>query len=839
VAIAAALIVGAACGGARPEPVGSATAALLAIGMAVRQRRRPRLKAALAAFAALAIGSAVQGFAWRAAGNRIDATFGGARSKELEVVGRLLAAPERRSDGGRALELATNTAPALRLRLAIAAIPADDATRLDGLRRGDTIRVWCRLRAPEGGPGRSANDARRGLAAERLDATGRVKSSRLVRLITLGSPSPGRALDDARVRARGALDRAVGSEGETRAVIGAMLLGDRFLLSEETQNVLREAGLVHILSISGLHTALSIVLLLALLRRAGLGARGVAFAGGAGIVAFSTFVGHGASVLRACASLGVGLTARLSGRDVEPLAGLALAAATLVLAVPALAWNAGFLLSVTATAGLLAAPPGSSAFGRALAISTGAYLATVPLLAARFGRLAPAAFVANFAAAPLCAFCLAAGAAAIACASIPVAGDLAAGAAKSAVSALMLVSKLAGMIPGGHLRVARPHAILALTYVALLVATDLANGGANHRLRRVLRLTLALCAIAIHLGPPPPGPDAVAIELLDVGQGLAVVVRGPDGGFVLSDAGPSGNGQFDAGDRIVVPALVDQGCRRLEVFALSHDHDDHAGGALAVLRDLDVGELWVGEGSELDPLTQRVLADAVARGVAVRRLKRGDEARRAGLTLSVLHPGVDDRSRSLNDRCLVLHLGAPNGSAVLLPGDLEAAGERALLASHADPQASVLVAPHHGANGSSTAAFLARVAPRFVLVSAGEDNRFGHPGQAALARFADAGAKVLRTDRDGTIVLRSNASSWLASVEKDRHGDEREDEDQGERDREEDAPPAERTGLVEKTGVTVPQYEQNHEPQAVCGRRSGDHALDDDEHRESADGRER
>ena len=787
VPIAAALIIGAACGGVRPTPEAAGVAACVAVVLALLVRRRKTIVLLLIASAAFALGAAAQGFAWRDAGRRLDATFGACAARELELVARIVAAPERDREGGRALKVETvpdGTTPALRLRLDIVDIPDDDAGRIDDLRGGDVVRVWCRLRAPVAGPGISEANARRRLVSQRLDATGRVKSSRLVRLVAPGGWSPSRALDVARVRARGALDRALGTTGETRAVVGAMLLGDRLLLDEDTNALLRDAGLIHILSISGLHTALSVLLVLAMLRRAGLGARGLFVAGGALLLAFAAFVGHGASVWRACASLGVGLLARVFSRDVDPLAALAVSAALLVLAVPTLAFSAGFLLSVVATAGLVVALPrvaagarGPSALSQSLAASLGAYLATAPLLATLFGRLAPAALVANLVAAPLCAACLAAGAATIVLSSVPLAGAVAAVGAKAAVFALLLASRFAASIPGGHLRVAPPPAGLVAAYVALLLATAFWNGAWSRSGGRAIRLLLALCAIALHLGSPPSGRGPIGAEVLDVGQGLAVVLRGADGRFVLVDAGPSGEGRFDAGDRIVVPALAARGCRRLEVLALSHDNDDHAGGARAVLRDIEVGELWVGEGSERDPLTRSLTADAVARGVAVRRLKRGDGAVRAGLDLSVLHPGVNDRGRSLNDRCLALRARTADGASILLPGDLESSGEGALLAAGADPRAGALVAPHHGADGSSTSAFLARVAPRFVLVSAGAGNRFGHPGRRALSRFAAVGARVLRTDLDGTITLDDEGGSWRASVEKERRRDEREDED--------------------------------------------------------------
>jgi competence protein ComEC len=846
VPVAAALIVGATMGGARPTPGTAAVAAGAAVIAAACVRRSPRLVAVLLAVAAAAVGSAAQGLAWRSAGGRLDAVFGASETRDLAVVARVVGSPERNRDGGRALlveTVATATTPALRLRLDIVDVPSDDRARIDAVLHGDTVDAWCRLRAPVAGPGTSAADARRRLAAQRLDAAGRVKSSRLVKVIGEGRWSPVRALDAARVGARGALDRALGPASTARAVLGAMLLGDRLLLEDDTNALLRDAGLIHILSISGLHTALTVLLLLAMLRRAGLGAWSVLFVGGAGLLAFAAFVGHGASVWRACASMAVGLLARRLARDVEPLAALGLAAGMLVVAVPPLAYSAGFLLSVLATAGLLAVRPEAAADGRppsllarSMAASSGAYLATAPLLASLFGRLAPAALVANLAAALLCAACLATGAAAIALGDIPVLGAFAAWAATVAVKALLVASCAAVAIPGGHLRVAPPPPVLVAGYIVFLLAGWLWSDRWSRVGGRAVRLVFALFAIALHLGPPPPGSGPARAEVLDVGQGLAVVVRGPDGRSILVDAGPSASGRFDAGDRIVVPALAAAGCRRVEVLALSHDHNDHAGGARAVLRDMDVGELWIAAGSERDPLTRLVAAAAVARGVAVRTLQRGEILRRASLELTVLHPGLADRARSLNDRCLVLRARTAGGASILLPGDLEAGGEEALLAGQANPTSGVLVAPHHGANGSSSAAFLSRVDPRLVVISAGASNRFGHPGEAALARFGAAGARVLRTDRDGTITLEANGASWRSSVEKERRGDERQDEDQRERDRERETDGPEPLAFVDEPGMAISQHEQDDEPQGVRGGRPQDDALHGNEQGERADG---
>ena len=808
----------------------------MALILGVLARRKAVVVSWLAA-SAFAFGLAEQGWAWRDSGRRLAAGFHGSAVREAELFARLGGAPERDRDGGREILVETipqDGIPKLRLRLDVLAVPSDDAARVDGLRRGDVVRVFCRLRAPEARAGTTADEARRRLAAGRCHASGTVKSSRLLRRVACGGWSPWRVIDEAHARARTALDAAVGSSGDTRAVLGAMLFGDRLLMSDEVNGWLRDAGLVHILSISGLHTTITILVLLAMLRRSGLGSRGLLFAGGASLVAFSAFVGDGAAVWRACASLAVGLVARVLSRDGDALSSLALASAVLVLAVPTLAFNVGFLLSVVATAGLLAMRrPDSSVLHRSFAASTGAYLASAPILAATFGRLAPAALVSNLVAAPLCAACLASGAAAVVASRIPYAGGLAAEAAHLSVDALLSASRTAAAIPGGHFRVAAPGPLLAVTYVSCLLAAWLFAGPRSTGTARALRLGVMLTAIALHLGAAPPQGGAARVTIMDVGQGLAVALCGADGRFALVDAGPSGRGRFDAGDRIVVPELTQRGCRRLDVLALSHDHDDHAGGAGAVLRDIEVGELWVGIGSHRDPVTRLIVADAVARGVAVRGLRRGDGALSAGLRWTVLHPGREDRNRPLNDRCLVLRATTTDGASILLPGDLEAAGETSLLASGADPKADALVAAHHGANGSSTSVFLARVAPRIVVVSAGAHNRFGHPGPAALARFDAVSARVLRTDRGGTISLLDRDGTWTGSVEREGRHDEGQDEDHREDDAHRAPAGAERLGFVDEPGMPVSQPDQDDQPQAVGRRSAEDDALhhDEDEHR--------
>ena len=845
VPIAAAFVAGAALGGPAPSlPVAGLLGAAAAAG-AAGTRRRKHLAIVLAAVAAAACGAGLQRAAWGERERTLSASFPGGPVFEGEMVARVATAPERgrRDDRWLHVHIETDGArPGIDARLVIPAPPPDDVRRLDALRHGDRVRLWCRLRPPSARPGLDASTARRRLWSQGLDAVGSVKSSRLVQRIDAGEDGALRRIDRARAAARATLDRALGGSTPARAVIGAMLLGDRALLDDETQRALRDSGLVHILSISGLHTALTIVLLVALLRRSGRGPVGVALAGCAAIVAFTAFVGGGATVLRASAMLAVGLLARVAGRDLDGVSALALASSLLVAAIPRLAMDLGFQLSVLATAGLLAlgpsvarALPGPRALAAACGVSVGAYVATAPSLAASFGRLAPVGVIANLAAGLLCACCLAAGAATLALASVPLAGPLAARCAEGSVEALLATARLAAAVPGGHLRVAVPGAPL----VALFASTALAVvASAPGRRRRHLAAALAITTVALHVGPRPAPAARTRLDVLDVGQGLSVLLQSADD-VALLDAGPGAEGRFDAGDRIVVPAVLARGVRRLAVLALSHGHADHVGGARAVLEDLEVGELWFPAGSEHDPALRTVIDLARTKGVAIRRLRGGDRLATRRLRVEVAHPHDADRRRPINDRCLVLRVVTAEGPAVLLPGDLEAGGEVSLLARASPVAAEALVVPHHGADGSSGTPFLRAVGARVALISAGAGNRFGHPGAHALERLEQAGARVFRTDLHGGLSLAATPTGWHASHELERDRNEREDQHQRESETDGPASGIERRELVVDPGMATAEDEQDDQPEEITRHRVRDERLSGHEDREGGDRRPR
>jgi len=684
-------------------------------------------------------------------------------SVALELLGTVDAAPERAPHGERALWV--TAAPArmpdaarIRIALRVLASPAEPTERLDALRSGDTVRLFASLSTGRGV----------GLRTRGFEAAGSVKSARLVERVERG-PLGARWVSMAKAEARRRLDEALGAKEAARAILGAMLLGDRLLVDRGEERLLRRSGLVHLLSVSGLHIALALAAAAFVIRRTGMGLAARVGVTLPVIAALAGFVGSDSPVERAALTAMVFLAGRFLGREGSPLNTLAIAAIVLGAAAPAATFGASFRLTFVATAGiLLFAQPIARALPlwRPIAVSIGvsaaAYAASAPVAMLVFASAAPSAIVSNLAGAFLCAWLMAAGTALLALYRVPFVGAWLAAAVTSGTDALLYVAARCGELPLAFLRVAPPSQALLALYALLVLRlhTPLGGGDGNPTsikrrvARRLTVAALALTLAAMHLGPPPPSTEeAITATVLDVGQGQAVLITGPNAG-VLVDAGGTSGGRFDAGDRVVARALAQRGIRRLDALVVTHLHDDHAGGAEAILRDFEVDALWLPPGFASEPLG-RALADlAREQHTALVLAEDGGGFSRGAMAVRVLHPRRRDFRRSDNDRSLVVRIAA-RGSALLIPGDVSTAAEAVLVARHVrELAADVLVLPHHGSKRSTSPVFLAAVAPRFAIASAGRFNRFGHPDPSVLARVTNAGAVTFRTDIDGTVRCR-------------------------------------------------------------------------------------
>ena len=245
--------------------------------------------------------------------------------------------------------------------------------------------------------------------------------------------------------------------------------------------------------------------------------------------------------------------------------------------------------------------------------------------------------------------------------------------------------------------------------------------------------------------------------MLDVGQGDATLAIVPGGTALLVDAGGIAGTTFDIGGRVVLPALRALGVQRLHALVLTHGDPDHVSGAAVLLARIPVANVWEGVPVPPDQTRRALIAAAAEQGTVWRIVRPGDVELAGGVEIRVLHPPEPDweRQRVRNEDSVVLELRYGDVS-VLLPGDIGAEGERAIAPRLALGQTVVLKAAHHGSATSSSDAFLDAARPDVVIVSAGRNNRFGHPAPVVVDRLRRRDVPIFNTATDGAIVIETD-----------------------------------------------------------------------------------
>jgi competence protein ComEC len=318
-------------------------------------------------------------------------------------------------------------------------------------------------------------------------------------------------------------------------------------------------------------------------------------------------------------------------------------------------------------------------------------------------------------------------------------------------------------------RVISPPLWLALLFSAALLLLAFAIRRSRRGSWATLALVLLLFALIFwHPFPPEVHHGELEITAIDVGQGDSLLVCFPDSKLMLIDGGGvlsfgrHATPRLDIGEDVVSPYLWSRSIHKLDVVVLTHAHDDHAGGLPAIIENFRPSELWTGA-TPPSAAWSAVRDKSRAENVRIIALPSGRSFQFGGARIDVISPpaGYRPSAKPMNNDSLALRI-TYGRRALLLTGDMEKRMETRALIDGEPLRADILKVGHHGSNTSSTEPFLSAVAPVFAIISDGFENSFGQPHRQVLERLAMHHARILRTDQDGLISLRTDGwHIWL------------------------------------------------------------------------------
>ncbi|SDC30093.1 DNA internalization-related competence protein ComEC/Rec2 [Shouchella lonarensis] len=554
---------------------------------------------------------------------------------------------------------------------------------------------------------------------------------------------------------------------ELKGVVLALTFGERRYIEGALLDAYAELGIIHLLAISGLHVGLISAVMYAFLLRVGVTRERAQTFMLCLLPVFAMLTGASPPVVRASAmAFVIFLCIRLRLRT-HPLYGIMAIFFAYLLIDPYQLLQLGFQLSFIVSFTLLFAAKTiqtryKSSLARLFVVSTIAQLVGLPLIFYNFFEWSALSLLLNLVYIPFISLFV-----------LPV----------SILSVVLFflfpslpniaVFLLESVVPYVHHVVfalqksslftfvlGKPHPLLLVCMYGasyfLLVSWE-----RRHRLWSLSVIPLCL-VISIKWLMPYMNPNA-EMTMIDVGQGDSFVIEAPfrrhvtviDTGGTMSFSEEDWQRRqrsFDTGKDQVSAYLKAKGVKTVDRLVLTHGHDDHMGGAKGLIAEMNVREVVYPAVAHEQEKEQVLFADIQQRGIPVRFVQEGDKLVSSGQVMHVLGP-PSDVELGLNDGSVVLFMKI-EGVSFLFTGDIEEEGERVILEQFPNLTATILKVAHHGSRTSTSEAWLNEVNPKVALVSAGVNNRFGHPHPEVVSRLHEAAVPLYRTDEHGMVVLK-------------------------------------------------------------------------------------
>ena len=576
-------------------------------------------------------------------------------------------------------------------------------------------------------------------------------------------------LSEFRSQWKKALIQAMGEKDGN--VLSAMLLGEKSEMDPDTKELYQVSGIGHILAISGLHLSFIGIGAYRIFRRM----TGSYTAGGiAGIlllVLYVMMIGVTISAVRALVMFLFRVGADMAGRHYDPPTALAAAAAAVLLWRPLSLYDGGFWLSFGAVFAMIIVLPifkGLPVQGFWASVSIN--LTILPVMLFYFFEFPPYSLLLNLFVIPLMSAMLFLGllGSAAYAAGIPIAVF----GLRICKVILWLYEKCCeiGMgIPGARMIAGKPRLWQIAAYYILLAAAlvflrrlrrkEIKKASGMETTGRIRIMPLLALAAGIFILTFRFGEEGrLSVTILDVGQGDGIFIQGPAGGTYLIDGGSSDIKKV--GQYRIEPFLKSRGVGRLDYVLISHGDSDHMNGVADLIErrkiGIEIGTLVLPMQEAWDEALCSLADMARQAGIQVAEIGPGQGIQEKEAALSCIQPAKGDEIQPGNEASMVLALSSGEFD-MLLSGDVEGKGEELLTERLTKTEQArtweVLKVAHHGSRNSTSERFLQSVQPAFAIISAGEQNRYGHPHQETLVRLKERGIKIYSTQDKGAVMI--------------------------------------------------------------------------------------
>lgn len=550
------------------------------------------------------------------------------------------------------------------------------------------------------------------------------------------------------------------------SVLKAMLLGDKKNLDSSVEQIYRDAGISHILAISGLHISIFSAILFSIFKHFKLNKKINSICILIILILYCIFTGNSVSTVRAVIMIGIVLAGFILYRESDIYTSIFTAAFILLIYQPLYIFNIGFQLSFSAVIGILILTPILSRiqiypkFIKAyLMPSLAASLATFPIIAYHFYTISIVSVIINIFILPFVFIivCIGLLCGIIGLFSIPIAKFLCGIVYFILITYEKLCTIGSNLIPKAL--IGQPNIWLIIIYyiIILSIAYYYYNPKqARKNLKKYLISLLSICILISCLIIFKP--KALEIVYLDVNQGDCIVIHTKDNKNFLIDGGGYINRELNepnTGSQIVLPYLNYKGIKYLDLVFISHPDGDHILGIIELIDYIKINQIVVSNNIQQNELLKILEAKANKKSIPI--IKMGSININQDLSFECIHPNQNDYIYSTNNNSLVIYMKYKNNT-FLFTGDIEKEAENNIINNY-NFNIDVLKVPHHGSKTSSTQDFLNILKPKLSIISCGRNNYYNHPASEVLQRYKSINSQILNTAKEGAIILKTDGNT--------------------------------------------------------------------------------